>query len=164
MAPAQRLTELTRDESLRLVGSVPCGRVVFTSRALPAIRPVNHVLVDGQIIIRATLGAAICSAVHGSETVVAYQADMLDPAERLGWSVVVVGRACRVASDSLAASYRKSLRPWIDEDMDELIAITADMVTGFRIGPVPAGELASRATPGAADSGNLSGAALPLLA
>jgi hypothetical protein len=138
MTPAQRLTELTRDEALRLVGSVPCGRVVFTARALPAIRPVNHVLVGTQIIIRATLGAAISSAAHGSETVVAYQADMIDPVERLGWSVVVVGRACRVTSDSLAARYRKSIRPWIDGDMDEMIAITADLVTGFRIVSVPA--------------------------
>jgi hypothetical protein len=150
VTPAHRLTELTRDESLRLVGSVPSGRVVFTSRALPAIRPVNHVLVGEQIIIRATLGAAISSAVHGSETVVAYQADQLDPAERLGWSVVVVGRARRVTSDSLAASYRDSLRPWIDAELDEMIAITADLVTGFRIVPAPAGEPAASATASAA--------------
>ena len=43
----QRLTELTRGESLRLLGSVPLGRIVFTLHAMPAIRLVNHLL-DGE--------------------------------------------------------------------------------------------------------------------
>ena len=37
--------ELTANESMRLLASVAVGCVVFTDRALPAIRPVNH-LVD----------------------------------------------------------------------------------------------------------------------
>jgi len=48
--------ELDRSEVLQRVGSVSHGRVVFTQRALPAIRPVNHIL-DGDRIV-------ICS--HGS--------------------------------------------------------------------------------------------------
>jgi Pyridoxamine 5'-phosphate oxidase len=117
MTPARQITELTRDEALQLVGSVPVGRIVFTSRALPAIRPVSHLLAGDQIIIRASLGAAIGSASRDGGTVVAYQADM-----------------------ALAARYRKSLRPWMDEEMDEMIAIDADLVTGFRMVPASAGE------------------------
>jgi Pyridoxamine 5'-phosphate oxidase len=150
MTPVRRRGELTRDESLRMMGSVPFGRVVFTSRALPAIQPVSHLLVGEQIIIRASLGAAIRSAVHGTGTVVAYQADLIDPAVRIGWSVVVIGRAHRVVSEALAVRYRRSLRPWIDEEMDEVIAIDADLVTGCRIFPVLADEPAFDAT---ADAG-----------
>jgi hypothetical protein len=150
MTLVRRRTELTRGESLRLLGSIPFGRIVFTSRALPAIQPVPHLLADQQIIIRASMGAAISSTVHGTGTIVAYQADLIDPAERTGWSVVVVGQACRVADEVLAARYRKSLRPWIDEAMDDVIAIDADLVTGFRIVPVPAAEPAFPAT---ADAG-----------
>jgi hypothetical protein len=149
MTLVRRRGELTRGESLRLVGSVPFGRIVFTARALPAIQPVPHLLAGQQIIIRASLGAAISSAVHGTPTIVAYQADLIDPVERTGWSVVVVGRARRVAGEALTASYRRSL-PWIDEDMDDVIAIDADLVTGFRIAPVPVGEPALPAT---ADAG-----------
>jgi hypothetical protein len=134
----RRRGELSRGESLRLVGTVPFGRVVFTSRALPAIQPVPHLLAGRQVIIRASLGAAIRPGSDGTPTIVAYQADLIDPAERLGWSVVVVGRAYRVADEVLAARYRRSLRPWIDEEMDDVIAIDADLVTGFRIVPEPA--------------------------
>jgi Pyridoxamine 5'-phosphate oxidase len=141
----RRRGELTRGESLWLVSSVPFGRIVFTSRALPAIQPVPHLLAGQQIIIRASLGAAISSAVHGTATIVAYQAELIDPVERTGWSVVVIGRARRVAGEALTARYRRSL-PWIEEEMDDVIAIDADLVTGFRIAPVPAGEPAFPAT------------------
>lgn len=149
MTPVRYRTELTRAESLRLVRSVPVGRIVFTARALPAIEPVSHLLVGAQILIRADLGAAISSAVHGSETVVAYQADLIDPGERLGWSVVVIGRASRVTSEALAARYRRLLRPWTDEQLDDVIAIDAELVTGFAIVSGPAGEPAVRPAAGA---------------
>jgi len=67
MADDRRLEELTVAESLLLLGSVPVGRVVFTHRALPAIRPVNHLLAADRIIFRASLGAAITAAA-GDET------------------------------------------------------------------------------------------------
>jgi hypothetical protein len=138
MTPDRHRAELTRDECLRMVGSVPFGRIVFTARALPAVQPVAHLLAGAQIIIRARLGAAISSAVHGSGTIVAYQADLIDPVQRAGWSVLIVGRAHRVTSEAQAARYREALPPWIDGEMDEVIAIDADLVTGFRILPVPA--------------------------
>jgi Pyridoxamine 5'-phosphate oxidase len=135
MAPIRRLAELTRQECLGLLGSVPYGRVVFTSHALPAIRPVNHILVGQKIIVRttATAGAAIASAVDGAGTVVAYEADLIDAEQRLGWSVVVVGRANRVLSAAQIARYREALIPWTDADADEVITIAADVVTGYRM-------------------------------
>jgi hypothetical protein len=48
----RRLTELTRAQAMRLLASVPLGRIVFTHHALPAIRPVNHVIDGDDIIIR----------------------------------------------------------------------------------------------------------------
>jgi Pyridoxamine 5'-phosphate oxidase len=137
MTPARRRSELTRAECLRRVGSVPFGRIVFTVRALPAVQPVGHLVDGAQVIIRARLGAAIGSAADGSGTIVAYQADLIDPVLRAGWSVVIIGRAHRVTSEAQAARYRKSLPSWVDGEMDEVIAIDADLVTGFRIMPVP---------------------------
>jgi Pyridoxamine 5'-phosphate oxidase len=138
MTPARRRTDLSRAECLRMVSSVPFGRVVFTVRALPAIQPVSHLVAGTQIIIRASLGAAFSSAAHGSAAVVAYQADLIDSGRRAGWSVVVIGRARRVTSEAHAARYREALPSWIDGEMDEVIAIDADLVTGFRIVPVAA--------------------------
>jgi hypothetical protein len=130
----RRLEELTPRQSMRLLGSVSLGRVVFTARALPAIRPVNH-LVDGDyIVIRTDLSARIISELQSEAgSVVAYEADAIDPGERLGWSVIVVGVARRVTDVEQAAAYRRALRPWVAGVMDQVIAIHTDIVTGFRL-------------------------------
>jgi hypothetical protein len=119
---------------MRLLSSVPLGRIVFTARALPAIRPVSH-LVDGDyVIIRTDGSAAITSELRADAgTVVAYEADVIDMTERLGWSVIVVGVARRVTDPDEAAIYRRSLRSWVSGAKDQVIAIHADMVTGFRL-------------------------------
>lgn len=130
----RRLEALPRAEALRLLGMVSLGRLVFTHLALPAIRPVNHTVADGQIIIRAYLGTAVSTAVRdGSGTVVAYEADLIDPDTHLGWSVIIVGRATRLTDPAEAARYRAMLQPWVVDGADEVIAIQTDMVDGFRL-------------------------------
>ena len=130
----RRQEELSAHESMRLLSSVSLGRIVFTARALPAISPVNH-LVDGDyIVIRADGGASIVSSLRsGLGSVVAYEADVIDPAERPGWSVVLVGVAHRVTDPDEAARYRDSLHSWITSVANQIIAIRTDMVTGFRL-------------------------------
>jgi nitroimidazol reductase NimA-like FMN-containing flavoprotein (pyridoxamine 5'-phosphate oxidase superfamily) len=154
MTEARVRRELPREECLRLLGEVPVGRVVFTRRALPAVCPVSHLFEDGQIIIRASLGSAIHSGASGDAgTVVAYEADLIDAAERVGWSIVVIGRASHVKDEAEIARYRRALPPWATPDTDDIIAIRADMVGGFRLvrAPVaPAGPAAgeTRGAPG----------------
>jgi len=132
--PGARLEQLSARESLRLLGDVPAGRVAFTARALPAIRPVSH-LVDGEdIIIRADAGAAISPAsATAPGVVVAYQADAIDHAALQGWSVTVVGVARPVTDPALAAAYRRALPAWLAGHQDEVIAIHASLITGFRV-------------------------------
>ena len=52
----RRLTGLTREQSLWLLGSVSLGRIVFAQDAMPAIRLVNHMLDGTGIIIRSHSG------------------------------------------------------------------------------------------------------------
>jgi hypothetical protein len=46
------LEQLSRDECLRLVGSVPLGRIVYTRQAPPGVELVSFALADGDIVIR----------------------------------------------------------------------------------------------------------------
>jgi Pyridoxamine 5'-phosphate oxidase len=134
MTAQRRLEALPRAESLRLLSTVSLGRLVFTHLALPAIRPVNHAVEGEQVVIRAYLGTAISAAVgQRSGTVVAYEADLIDPDTHLGWSVIIVGRASRLTDQDEAARYRGLLRPWVVDGADDLIVIQADMVDGFRL-------------------------------
>lgn len=130
----RRLEELTRAESLRLLAGVSLGRVVFSHRALPAIRPVNHVVEEGRIIFRTDLGTAVSQAVTGQgSTVVAYEADVIGPADHLGWTVIVVGQASRLTDEREIARYQQTLDPWVTGGMDDFIAIDTDLVSGFRL-------------------------------
>lgn len=134
MTAQRRLESLPRAESLRLLSTVSLGRLVFTHMALPAIRPVNHAVAGDQVIIRAYLGTAISAAIRdGAGTVVAYEADVIDPDTHLGWSVIIVGRATRLTDPAEAARYRELLRPWVADGADDIIVIQADMVDGFRL-------------------------------
>jgi hypothetical protein len=128
------LQPLSRQRSLDLLASVPFGRVVFSQRALPAIRPVNH-LIDGEdVIIRSNLGSALgAEATLGGAIVVAYEADMIDAAARTGWSVVVTGTARMVLDEGDLKRYEQTLRSWIDGDKNTMIRISTELVTGFEL-------------------------------
>ena len=130
------VVEIDPTEAMRLLASVSYGRVVFTSNALPAIRPVNHLVDNGRVILRTRLTARVSSFVRsnsGSGVVVAYEVDDLDPQRRLGWSVVVTGLATTVTDPDQVAHYERLLHPWVNMVMDSVIAIEPEIVTGIRI-------------------------------
>lgn len=128
-------TELTDAESWRLLGSVPLGRIVFTQHAMPAIRPVNH-LVDGEtIVIRSHLGAAIVSHASAEDgVVVCYEADDIDPARHAGWSVIVTGMARLLRDPAAIARYEQRLEPWLEGQMNQVVVIKPRIITGLRLG------------------------------
>lgn len=129
----RRLVPLARDESLRLLETVPYGRVVFSRRALPAIMPVSHLVDRGAVVFRSQGVPSIMSvAPTRGDTVVAYEADVIDPSTLLGWNVVVTGVARLVAEPDELAVYRARLRPWVAGRVDQLIRIVPELVTGFR--------------------------------
>lgn len=128
------MQELSKAEALRRLSSVPFGRVVFSRGALPAIRPVNHLVDDGQVIIGSDEGDAIVGGAGAWRgTVLAYEADDLDHAARAGWSVVVTGLARLVDDSREAARYREALRPWLAGEMGHVIRIDTEIVTGFEL-------------------------------
>ncbi|MGW0283465.1 pyridoxamine 5'-phosphate oxidase family protein [Streptomyces sp. NPDC003236] len=132
----RRSVELDRDEALRLLGSVPFGRIVFTRHALPTVRPVNHVLYGGDIVIRTHDGAALTARAReadGAGVVVAYEADVIDPDTHLGWSVVATGYARLVTDPAELARYQALLVPWTGHPMDHAVRISPDLVTGVRL-------------------------------
>jgi len=130
---ARLMVELDRDEALALLASVNLGRIVFTRNALPAIRPVNHAIVDDQLVIRTHAGAALAAATDGPGTVVAYEADLIDPDTHLGWSVVVTGFARLVSDPDQLARYQELVAPWIGRTMEQAVLVHLDMVNGFRM-------------------------------
>ncbi len=152
MSYQRRMEELTKPQCLELMSTVQIGRLVFVHHALPAIRPVNHLVEHETIVIRATVGSAITEEVMIGHRglVVAYEADAIDTARQLGWSVIVIGTA-ELVTDRLAAErYRSLIEPWVAGPADEVITISAEMVHGYRMVP---GRLSDQADPGTSVTG-----------
>ena len=97
--PCQRLgpptlCELTADECLTLLTSVPVGRVGLSIDALPVVLPVNFAVIDGNIVFRTVAGTKFDAATTGA--VLAFEADRYAPSDPSGWSVLVQGVAVPV--------------------------------------------------------------------
>jgi pyridoxamine 5'-phosphate oxidase-like protein len=133
VSQSRQALDLTEEECWQLLGTVSLGRIVFTQRAMPAIRPVNH-LVDGQaIIVRSHLGADIVAHASEDGAVVCYEADELDPIRHTGWSVIATGLANLVREPGLIARYQEGLKPWITGQMDYVLSIRPQIITGIHL-------------------------------
>ncbi|WP_326700416.1 pyridoxamine 5'-phosphate oxidase family protein [Streptomyces sp. NBC_01754] len=135
-SPARRTVKLTAPQAMALLGGAPLGRIVFTRRALPAVRPVNHLLDGGQIVIRTHRDSDLFHQARqhgGLGVVVAYQADDIDPLTHLGWSVVATGFCHPVTEREALLRYERLIRPWPDRPMEAAVRISPDLVTGVRL-------------------------------
>jgi uncharacterized protein len=126
------LEHLSRHECMRLLGSVPVGRIVYTRQALPAVELVNFALDGGDIVIRTDSGGKLAAATRGA--VVAFEADHADAAGQAGWSVTIVGYS-RAVTDSaeIRRLNRIELVPWAPGERDHYIRISPSIVNGRRL-------------------------------
>ncbi len=138
---ARSLDALARDECLSLLATAPIGRIVFTERALPAVRLVNFVLHGDQIVIRTGEGNKLMPAVR--HAVVAFEADEVDYRAHTGWSVTVIGHARQVTEPAELAELRGLLpASWAPGPHEHLICVDVELVSGRRLaGMLPAAEL-----------------------
>ena len=125
------LETLGFEECLRLLASVPLGRIGFVSDGEVRILPVNH-LVDGQDIVFRTAQGSKLSAARECNPVT-FEADAYDERRHSGWSVVVTGRAEQVDSDAVIEHLgQRGLLSWVPAAEPYWIRIRPSAVTGRR--------------------------------
>ncbi|WP_327682920.1 pyridoxamine 5'-phosphate oxidase family protein [Kitasatospora sp. NBC_00458] len=137
-----QLEALSEAACLRLLSTVPVGRVVYTEHALPAVLPVSfEVTRDGRLLLAVRRDSATARCLDG--TVVAFQADQLDPVTRTGWSVLVHGRADLVREpEQVRRALRSGLRPWVGDPDPLFVSLVPELVSGRRL--LPAGRSVQR--------------------
>ncbi|HEX2849963.1 MAG TPA: pyridoxamine 5'-phosphate oxidase family protein [Acidimicrobiales bacterium] len=123
---------LDEDESWALLRTRSLGRVGVTVAAVPAIFPVNYAVVDDTIVFRTAPGTKLDAAADGAT--VAFEVDDFDVDEKLGWSVMLAGRAEEV--HDLEMTFRVvdiGLEPWAGGTRSHLVRITPMFVSGRRV-------------------------------
>jgi nitroimidazol reductase NimA-like FMN-containing flavoprotein (pyridoxamine 5'-phosphate oxidase superfamily) len=126
------LEHLPREECIRLMASVPVGRIVYTRQALPAVELVNFALHDGDIVIKTDAGGKLAAATRGA--VVAFEADSVDSTGHTGWSVTLVGQARAVTDGKEIRDLEKiALTPWAPGGRHHFIRISPAIVHGRRL-------------------------------
>ncbi|MFJ9660012.1 pyridoxamine 5'-phosphate oxidase family protein [Streptomyces griseoflavus] len=130
MYPQDGFRELGRTEALRLMATVPVGRIVYTRRAMPAVLPVTFVLDhDGAVLLRTAAGSALARAVD--RAVVAFETDDVDAARQAGWSVVVTGSAAVVTDPGERERlFRDGPVAWVPARHEVFVRIEPELVTG----------------------------------
>lgn len=133
------LETLPFDTCLRLLSSVPLGRIGFYADGEVVMLPVNHA-VDGQDVVFQAAGGSKLTAAE-QQDLVAFEADDYDERTRAGWSVLVTGRAAVVYDE--AETQRLGLLgllPWAcGVEHPFWIRIRPTSVTGRRIPGTGAG-------------------------
>ncbi len=123
------LRQLTRDDCLRLLATVPIGRIIYTRQALPAVELINFALESGDIIIRTDRSGKLAAATRG--TIVAFEADAVDPEHHSGWSVTAIGPSRAVTDGGdIARLQRIGLDSWAPGVREHFIRITPQLLNG----------------------------------
>jgi hypothetical protein len=130
--PTHREIELGSPECWRLLSTRPVGRLGFTDRALPEIRPTHFVVRDEQLVLATLNDRKVVSA--DRRDVVAFEVEDYDPDTREGWWVSTVGRAGlitdRAEIDDLD---RLDFTPWSDHPHRHYIAVQIEALHGRRL-------------------------------
>jgi hypothetical protein len=121
------LEELSRDECLTLLSGQSVGRiVVIADDGLPFVAPVNYELAGSTIVFRTSAGTKLDALQRHP---VAFQIDSIDPAYRVGWSVLIQGVAHEAAPHELTPVM---VEPWLGPKQ-HWIQVVPRYISGRRI-------------------------------
>lgn len=123
------LVDLDEAECLRLAATEPVGRLVWTGAQGPSVVPVNFTFEDRVVQIRTAAYSMLARECDDSR--VAFEVDAYDPDSRLGWSVVMLGRA----SVGLVRPGAPAPEVWPVGAKAAQLTVEVDKVTGRRLRP-----------------------------
>jgi nitroimidazol reductase NimA-like FMN-containing flavoprotein (pyridoxamine 5'-phosphate oxidase superfamily) len=128
----RKLRAISPEECLSLLEPGGVGRVGLMSAEGMVILPVNYAIAAKTVIFRTAPDTLL--AVHANETV-SFEADHLDEASREGWSVLVQGRARKIADEQKVRTLEQGtgLEPWVTGARDIWVRITPARISGRRI-------------------------------
>ena len=107
------VARLSPAECRLLMGSVPVGRVAFVVNGPPLVLPVNFTLMGEEIVIQTATMSPLAELARAGR-LVSFEADDIDEASRLGWSVLCHGRVTLSTEQGEHDHQALSARPAVD--------------------------------------------------
>jgi nitroimidazol reductase NimA-like FMN-containing flavoprotein (pyridoxamine 5'-phosphate oxidase superfamily) len=132
--PDKRVENLTTAECRELLDRHHFGRLAFVDSVgvLPSIIPINYLLTDDKVVFRTDAGSKLAAAVRRAP--VAFEVDGVDERRRVGWSVLVRGRAEEITDEARLAQLRQTpLLAWAPGAKEHYVRINASKLSGRRI-------------------------------
>ncbi|MEV0804348.1 pyridoxamine 5'-phosphate oxidase family protein [Kribbella sp. NPDC050281] len=125
---------ISNADCLRLLRSIPLGRLVYTHGGLPAVRLVNFVLDDETIVFSTGPGDKLRAAERGD--VVAFEADAVDLERHIGWTITAVGHLSVATPDETTALRAAlPLHSWLPLDDPQVVRLAIETLHGRRLLP-----------------------------
>ncbi|MEU4803667.1 pyridoxamine 5'-phosphate oxidase family protein [Actinosynnema sp. NPDC023587] len=125
------LQVLSREECLRLLGTMAVGRLVYTDQALPVVHPVVYVVDGESVVLRVPEGS---STLVARDTIVAFQIDEVAADLSRGWSVMAVGHVSEVDDEAVLDRLREL--PLASRGIgrqDRYLVVALEVLSGRRI-------------------------------
>jgi nitroimidazol reductase NimA-like FMN-containing flavoprotein (pyridoxamine 5'-phosphate oxidase superfamily) len=131
------LEVLPDGECWELIAQEEIGRVAVLVDGAPEIYPINHTVWEGAILFRTDRGSKLRGIVQSP--MVCFEVDGTSPAAKIGWSVMVKGRAVELTEGAdVARAAGEPLAYWGQGEKSHWIKIEPRAVTGRRIYRRPA--------------------------
>jgi nitroimidazol reductase NimA-like FMN-containing flavoprotein (pyridoxamine 5'-phosphate oxidase superfamily) len=119
-------------DCLRLMQTVPIGRLVFTEGGLPTVRPVNFIL-DGETVVFCTADSDKYRAADRGD-VVAFETDSINADRQTGWTVTVVGLLSHLTdAETTEISVSLTARSLVPGGCPHFIRLTIESLRGRRV-------------------------------
>jgi nitroimidazol reductase NimA-like FMN-containing flavoprotein (pyridoxamine 5'-phosphate oxidase superfamily) len=135
---ARRVAEvLGKAECMELLAPGGVGRLAYTSQYGPVALPVEYMVYEGSVVVRAWVTSTeedLRTGIAHAEYVVAVEADQADVEAREGWFVLVRGGAHHLDTEAERAPIIDArLAPWTEGEPEHFIRVNPTGVWGNRV-------------------------------
>lgn len=121
-------------ECLDHLAASPVGRVAWCGPRGPTVVPVSIAFREGCVVFRTAAYSQLARSIR--DATVAIEVDEIEPADRRGWSVLVVGRAEMVVDPGELTMlwHDDPPEPWADGVRSLFVRVRPARITGRQVG------------------------------
>lgn len=133
-SPVPMVEELSVSQCWALLRDVPIGRIALRGADDIEVFPINYLIDQGTIVFRTAHGTKL--TLIGSGAPCTFEADEIDVAEHLVWSVVLKGSARPLTGhEEITASFDLEVPTWQAGPKPTYVRLTPFAISGRRFPP-----------------------------